>query len=158
MKQSNKEFRNTKGKGFTIIEVLVVVAILGILAAIAIPAVTKYVTDARRSDGKVALLEAAQAMERYFTTNNFSYKNATISALMRDNYSKYYTLCFTNVDLTQCNNSNSDDMDYIIKAVPDPNESQASDTDCSKMYIDHIGNRGAKDASGGDSYEKCWRY
>ncbi len=61
--------REEPSKGFTIIEVLIVVAILGVLAAIAIPQVTKYTTNARRADGKTALLAAAQAMERYYTNN-----------------------------------------------------------------------------------------
>lgn len=56
--------------GFTLIEIMVVVAIVGILAAIAYPAYTESVLKGRRGEAKGALLEAAGAEERYFTTNN----------------------------------------------------------------------------------------
>lgn len=57
--------------GFTLIEMLVTVAILGILVAIAIPSYQEYVARANRAEAKSALLENAQFMERYFMSNGF---------------------------------------------------------------------------------------
>lgn len=56
-------------KGFTLIELMIVVAIVGILSAIAYPSYQNYVQQARRADAQADLLELAQWMERQFTVN-----------------------------------------------------------------------------------------
>ena len=58
---------NRNVRGFTLIEVLIVVAIVGILAAIAIPSYQDYVRRAARSSAAAALMEDAQYMERHYT-------------------------------------------------------------------------------------------
>jgi type IV pilus assembly protein PilE len=64
-----------KVKGFTLIELMIVVAIVGILASIAYPSYMDSVTKSRRSDAQAALLGLAQAMERNYTSNT-TYKGA----------------------------------------------------------------------------------
>lgn len=59
-----------KNKGFTLIELMITVAIIGILAAIAYPSYTRQVQKTRRADAKGALMGLSNAMERYFTENN----------------------------------------------------------------------------------------
>ena len=64
-------------KGFSLIELMITVVIIGLLAAVAIPSYRSHVIRTQRSDGKTALLEAAQRMERFFTNNN-TYAGATV--------------------------------------------------------------------------------
>jgi type IV pilus assembly protein PilE len=71
MRTGNRQY------GFTLIELMIVVAIIGILAAIAYPSYTQYVQRANRADAQAIMLENAQFMERYFTTNG-TYVGATL--------------------------------------------------------------------------------
>ena len=62
--------------GFTLIELMITVAIVGILAAIAYPSYTDYLVKGRRADAMQALINAASAIERYKAGNNFTYQGA----------------------------------------------------------------------------------
>jgi len=57
--------------GFTLIELMIVVVIVGILAAIAYPSYNRYSTQTRRSDGKIALTQAASLQEKFFSDCNW---------------------------------------------------------------------------------------
>ena len=57
-------------QGFTLIEITIVVAIIGILAAIAYPSYTEYIRRGYRTEARTALLEAQQFMERYYAANS----------------------------------------------------------------------------------------
>ncbi|AYC34320.1 type IV pilin protein [Pseudomonas cavernae] len=65
----------SNSKGFTLIELMIVVAVIGILAAIAYPNYTEHVRKGRRAEAKAALMEGAQALERYYSTHG-SYLDA----------------------------------------------------------------------------------
>ncbi|MCP4275818.1 MAG: type IV pilin protein [Gammaproteobacteria bacterium] len=64
-----------KMRGFTLIELMIVVVIIGILSAIAFPSYMDYVRASRRNDGQTHLLDAAQKMELYYA-RNASYSTA----------------------------------------------------------------------------------
>jgi type IV pilus assembly protein PilE len=63
--------------GFSLLELLVALAILGILVSIAYPSYTRYLVRANRADAQTQLTQAAQWMERYYTTHD-SYTAATL--------------------------------------------------------------------------------
>ena len=67
-------------KGFTLIEVMIVVAILGIITAIAFPSYVEYVRKGKRADAKVELLRLAQMQESFFVQNLSYAKDFTSAA------------------------------------------------------------------------------
>lgn len=144
----------TKPKGFTLIELMIVLAIIGILAAIAYPSYRDSVRKSRRADAKTALLELASWMERNYTLA-YQYdqkKDGTaidvdalpFKVVPRDGSTpKFYDITLTNLA----------DNTFTLSAVPA--NDQANDP-CQTLTLDQAG---AKDVAGGATLtkEECWR-
>ncbi len=129
-------------RAFTLIELMIVVAVVGILAAIAYPSYTQYVLKSRRSDAKAILLQMQLAQEKW-RANNTSY-TSTLSNILPDSnkvsgtyYSndRFYSL---SIPLASSNN-------YVVKAVPVAGKSQANDTQCPSFTINALGEHAGDD-------------
>ena len=62
--------RHRLTEGFTLIEIMITVAIIGVLAAVAMPSYTSYIARANRADARTKLLQAAQFMQRFYAAND----------------------------------------------------------------------------------------
>jgi type IV pilus assembly protein PilE len=148
-------------KWFTLIELVVAIVIVGILAAIAIPAYSSYVLKSHRTDAKTALLDMASMEERFFSTNN-SYSQTptdlgyTATSLPFPVGSGYYNITtLTAVAATApSGTTNGTPATYQITASAVGN--QMSDASCATFTIN---SNGQQSATGTDPQAStdCWQ-
>ena len=148
--------RTGTDRGFSLIELMVVVAVVSILAAVAYPSYIDSVRRGHRSDGKAALLDTAQRLERYFTentkysgaslvTSNSQYIAADISP------EKYYSIAFdaAPTSATVCGTpSTSSPSDTAYRLCATPIGAQSSDS-CGVLSLSSTGARTP-------TTERCW--
>ncbi len=142
-------------KGFTLVELLIVVTIIGILAAVAYPSYNEYVRKGKRAEAKTRLLQLAQLQERYFSENNSYTTNiasllgttGTIYSSETNNPSAGYQVSAASGSATGQTIANS----FVLTATPQLN--QTADTKCGTLTIQHTG---AKGKSGTGSLSDCW--
>lgn len=116
--------------GFTLIELMIVVAIIGVLAAIAFPLYQKQVESTRRANAESDLTQLSQVMERQFATS-FDYTKATLPFFKSpQNGTTFYNISFVTGTLTA--------KTYTLQAVPTNGQ---TDDDCGTLTIDQAGTR-----------------
>jgi type IV pilus assembly protein PilE len=131
--------------GFTLIELMIVVVIVGILVAVAYPSYQNQVRQTRRADGKAALLETAQRLERCFTRFN-SYANggcgiaAELGGGGVTSAEGWYLITDGNPGAA------------TFSLVATPQDAQATDTRCGNLTLTHTGQRTAS----GTVPDTCW--
>jgi type IV pilus assembly protein PilE len=152
--------------GFTLVELMIVVVIVSILVAVAVPLYTSQVRQSRRTDARTALLDLAGREERYLATNPSGYSSTAsylgYTALPTTVGSGYYTLntpCIAGVGATVgCGypGGTLNGPAFYITAVPVAGSSQANDSQCQVFGIDSTGRQFAQNGSGTDTTSYCW--
>ena len=145
-------------RGFTIAELMMVLAITAILAALILPGYKDSVTKSRRADAEAALLGLANAMQRHYTVNSTYLGAAGTKAAPADTGSpwifpsevpidskgtKYYDLSIESATATT----------YLLQATP-----KGSQADDGLLQIDHTGTKGWDRNNNGaiGANEHCW--
>ncbi|WP_304529403.1 type IV pilin protein [Dyella sp. C9] len=143
------------GRGFTLIEAMIVVAIMAILTAIALPIYQGYVARSRRTAAKTTVLDVARREEAYYSTNNvyttldnLGYANLVGGAIQapgngEDFYNVTITLPNPNSQVSGANAS------FLITATPQG--VQANDT-CGSYTLTDLGVQ----ANTGNTETNCW--
>lgn len=151
--------RVLRSRGFTLIELMIVVVIIAILAAIAVPSYINYITKTRRNAATACLSEYANYMERYYTTNlrydqdtsgnKLAIKDVQLDCTAQSQTGPWYSYAFAAKEPTQST--------YKILATP-LNAQLTRDTQCGVLGIDQTGQRfAASGSSAPDVVTACWK-
>lgn len=128
-------------RGFTLMELVIVFAIIAALAVVAIPSYESQMVQGRRSDGATALTTFSQRMERHFLESG-SYQGATTAIYREQSPQGHYQLSVT-----------ATTSSYQLQATPI--EIQEEDEACGAFSLNERGERGI---SGTQSVALCWGY
>ena len=142
------KMRMSKKRGFSLIELMVVLAIIAILAAIAIPAFGRYAYRARRVDGQELLLRIANAQERFYAANNHFGSLADIGYTSLNSEKGYYVASSDVADGSTAAQA------YTAKATPQ--DAQLSDV-CGPLTITDAGVKSPLATSASSAINgHCW--
>lgn len=148
MKKRLEQKTRQSSAGFTLIEVMIVAAIISILAAIAYPSYQEHVRKARRADAQAALMELAQFMERHYTANGRYLTEANeapglpFTEAPKDGTAKFYTLGYTATPTASA---------YTLQAAP---KNAMANDNCGTLTLAHTGAKGQK---AGMTLADCWK-
>lgn len=135
-------YNNNKSLGFSLIELLVALAIIGVIGAVAYPSYISYLQKGRRADAQIALTKGAALLEKkYYEDGNYTTVASSIWANGKSAQG-YYSMSISTDD---CGGSPC----FILTATA--TGAQAKDTDCKTLTLDSRENKG----STGDGSD-CW--
>lgn len=141
--------RTRRNRGFTLIELMIVVAIVAIVALIAYPSYSNYAFRARRAEGKDLALRIASAEERFYTNFNVYTTDITGAAGLGFNSNvsegNHYT---ATVDGLGANSQT-----FVIHSTPTAGDVQATDS-CGQLTLNNTGLKAAPSDTGTNG--KCW--
>ncbi|MGG2023304.1 type IV pilin protein [Pseudomonas sp. S8] len=126
-------------RGFTLIEIMIVIAIIGIIITIAAPSYTEYLKKGRRAEVESLLSEQAQILERFYTKNNV-YTGITGLSTGND----FYTITPTIADQT-----------FLLTATRKAGTTMATDK-CGDFTLTNTGVRSMNNATTGLTTKDCW--
>jgi type IV pilus assembly protein PilE len=155
---ARRPLRHGRPPGFTLIELMIVLVVAAILAAVAIPLYLNQVRESRRTDARSALLDLAGREERYFATNN-AYTNDSTQlgyTTAGDTWpqtigSGYYQIAQPTVPAAGITAPS-----YSITATPVAGSPQAADTTCASFTVTSTGQESALNSASADESSTCW--
>ena len=126
-------------RGFTLIEIMIVIAIIGIMLTIGLPSYNEYVKKGRRAEVVSTLSEQAQILERFYSKNNV-YTGVTGLSTGND----FYTITPTITDQT-----------FLLTATRKTGTAMATDK-CGDFTLTNTGVRSMNNATTGLTTKDCW--
>ncbi len=141
--------------GFTLIELMIVVAIVGILAAIAYPSFQDQIRKSRRSDAMTALTTAAAMQERWYTEHS-SYTSTIGNIGDTSSPEGYYTISVVAQTIDNATVCTSGTYVPCYKLTATATSTQSSDTRCDEFFLDSTGKKTAEDSANADATDYCW--
>jgi len=157
--------RTQSQRGFTLIELIVTMVIVGTLAAIAIPSYSSYVLQSHRAEAKSALLDLASLEERFFSVNNFytanpqnlGYGGTSTTPPFNIGTDNYYQVVSITVNpAVPPPNSTSSGTPANFTITANAINNQLSDTACFAFTVNSIGQQTAQNSAMVDNSATCW--
>lgn len=143
-----------RNRGFTLLELMIVVAVIAILTAVAIPNYRQFVLRSHRSEAIIALTEMANLQEKFYSGNNrYIITSASIAP------SLFYPTATPNSYylLSAGAPTGGGNQGYTLTATY--NGTQTADTACKTFTLDNVGRKAATNSSDATSTaitQKCW--
>lgn len=133
-------------KGFTLVELMITVVIVGILASVAIPAYTQYTVRAKRAAAESFIMSVANKQEQYILdARQYATTLALLSMTPPADVSAHYSITITT-------NMTATPPTYIIEAAPTGSQA-TNDTKCGTVSINQAGTKGE---TGTGALGDCW--
>jgi type IV pilus assembly protein PilE len=134
-------------RGFNLTELVIVLGIIAVLMALAVPSYRDFVMKSRRTEAKELLYTAAQRQQQYFTMHNRYTADAGQLSVPATSTNGYYNLAIAAGTTGSINTS------YLLTATPVSGTSQAGDSACGTYSLNSLG---TKTVSGSQTTPPCW--
>jgi type IV pilus assembly protein PilE len=140
-------------RGFTLIELMVTVAIVAILAAIALPSYLGHVRQANRAAAEGYMLELSNRQQRYLLDARAYATASTAADFTTLNWPSAPTTVQANYTVTTAAKTSTTPPGFTVTATPISGSPQAQDTTCGTLGIDETG---TKTITGTGTVSACW--